>query len=189
MKIARLIATLIIGLIAVLPARATRQEPVATSARSEETLTLEDATPVKLKLLRDLSSTKEKVEDAVEFEVIEEVRVGEIVVIERGASATGTVIDAKSARRMGRAGKLDVRIDSVRLANGKRALLRAVRKGPDGSLAKEVAMNVAVTGALFFPVAPLFLLQKGENISVPKGTLVTSFVNGDHSLMRAEFSR
>jgi hypothetical protein len=73
---------------------------------------LEDGTVVKLRLLRDLLSSKVQDEDSIEFEVIEDVTVDEVVVIKRGAVAEGTVIDAKAARRMGRSGRIGVRLDS-----------------------------------------------------------------------------
>lgn len=158
-----------------------------SSVSDSEKLLLEDGTPVKLKLLRDLSSTKDKPGAAVEFEVIEDVTVGAIVLIKKGAAALGTVIDARPAKRAGRAGKLDVRIDSVQLANQSKMTLRAVRKGPDGSRKGEVALAVAAAGLLFFPVAPMFLLMKGENISVPQGTLVTAFIDGEHTFTRQDF--
>jgi hypothetical protein len=150
---------------------------------------LEDGTPVKLKLLRDLSSAKERAGEPVEFEVIEEIRAGDALIVKQGARAFGTVVQARPARRMGRTGKLDVRIDAVEMMNGEKAPLRAVRYGPDGSHAKNVAANVALSGLLFFPVAPFFLLQKGDDIKVPKGTLVTAFVNGNLPLERAKFTR
>jgi hypothetical protein len=161
------------------------QQPSAGAATSGFVLT--DGTPVKLKLLRALSSTREKTGDAVEFEVIEEVKVGEVTVIQRGAKAKGVVIEARPAGRMGRTGKLSVKIETVQLLNQGQAALRAVRASPNGSRAKDVALNTTVAGLLFFPVAPLFLLQKGENINVPQGTLVTAFINGDHALDRAKF--
>ena len=43
----------------------------------------------------------------------EDVKVNGLVVIPKGAMAWGTIVDAKLKRRLGRAGKLDVRIDDV----------------------------------------------------------------------------
>lgn len=161
--------------------------PAAPLSAESDSLILEDGAPVKLRLLRELSSTKEQPGATVEFAVIEEVKVGSLIVIARDATAIGTVLEARPARRLGRTGKLDVRVDVVQLTNGKKARLRAIRRGPDGSRAGEVAMTVAAAGLLFFPVAPLLLLQKGENIHVPQGTLVTAFIHGEHTLPRAEF--
>lgn len=164
------------------------QEQPSVTEKSAFQFGLEDGTPVKLKLLRDLSSGKNKTGEAVEFEVIEEVKVGEVIVIRSGAKATGTIIEAHPARRMGRTGKLSVRIDAVELVSGEKVPLRAVRHSPNGSHAKQVAANVAISGLLFFPAAPLFLLKKGEDISVPKNTLVTSFIHGDRPLEAAKFA-
>ena len=55
----------------------------------------------------------------------EDVRVKGVVVIPKGGMAWGTIVDAKPKRRMGRAGRLDVRIDGVRLLDGERVALRA----------------------------------------------------------------
>lgn len=167
------------------PLLASAQDAQQPSAQSN--FVLEDGTPVKLKLLRALSSTQEKVSDVVEFEVIEEVKVSDIIVIQRGAKAKGVVFEARPAGRIGRTGKLSVKIETVQLVNQEQAALRAVHASPNGSRAKDVALNTTVAGLLFFPVAPLFLLQKGENINIPQGTLVTSFINGDHALDRAKF--
>jgi hypothetical protein len=168
-------------------ASAQTAQPTAQQSPTASGFVLEDGTPVKLKLLRALSSTQEKVSDVVEFEVIEEVKVGEITVIQRGAKAKGVVFGARPAGRMGRTGKLSVKIETVQLVNQEQAALRAVHASPNGSRAKDVALNTTVAGLLFFPVAPLFLLRKGENINIPQGTLVTSFINGDHALDRAKF--
>ena len=41
----------------------------------------------------------------------------------------------------------------------------------------------------FVPAAPFFLLMKGKEVTIPKGTLVTSFIDGDHRLDREAFVR
>jgi plastocyanin len=40
---------------------------------------------------------------------------------------------------------------------------------------------------VFFPAAPLFLFMHGKDITIPKGTEITAFVNGDVSLDLAKF--
>lgn len=68
---------------------------------------LEDGTPIKLRLTRTISSADARVDDQVDFEVLEEVKVGDVVV-PRGGIALGTVTEAQPKRRMGRGGKLNV---------------------------------------------------------------------------------
>ncbi len=154
---------------------------------SKPDFTLEDGTVVKLRLMRDLLSSKAKDEDSIEFEVIEDVTVDGVVVIKRGAVAEGTVIDAQAARRMGRSGRIGVRLDWVHLASGKRAPLRAIAARSNGSRAGAVASNTTIAATFFFPAAPFFLLMKGRDVTIPKGTLVTSFIDSNVRLDRTAF--
>jgi hypothetical protein len=142
-------------------------------------LVLRDGTPVKLRLARNMCSADAQIGESVDFEVLEEVAAGGTVVIAKGATAIGTVTEAQPKRRMGRAGKLNMNIDYVRLANGQKVALRAVKEAKGGSNAGKVTGAVVATSLVFFPAAPLFLFAKGKDVTVPKGTEVTAFVNGD----------
>jgi hypothetical protein len=77
---------------------------------------LEDGTPVKLRISQTVTSADAHVDDRVEFEVPEEVRVADVVVIPKGGIAWGTVTEAQANRRMARGGKLEIVMDSVRLS-------------------------------------------------------------------------
>ncbi|NOT60036.1 MAG: PEGA domain-containing protein [Acidobacteria bacterium] len=149
---------------------------------------LVDGTPVKLKLMRNLSSATEQSGATVDFTVLEEVEVDEKVVIKQGALALGTVVEAAPKRRMGRSGKLAVQINAVVLADGSRVELRAVNAAADGSRVNGVATAAAVTGMFFFPAAPFFLLIKGKDLTIPQGTFVTAYVNHDHQLDPEKFT-
>src|SRR5207302_1091251 len=63
---------------------------------------LEDGTPVKLRLTRNLSSGTDKKGDTVDFEVVEDVNVNGILVIPRNGVAWATITEAQPKRRMGR---------------------------------------------------------------------------------------
>jgi hypothetical protein len=165
------------------------QLPDESESRTVADFTLEDGAVVKLKLMRDLLSSEVEDEDTIQFEVIEDVKVDGVVVIQQGAKAEGTVIDSKTARRMGRTGRIGVRLDWVFPATGKRLPLRAVSARSDGSRAGLVASNILIAGTFFFPAAPFFLLMKGREVAIPKGALVTSFIDGDHRLDREAFVR
>ncbi len=104
---------------------------------------------------------------------------GDTLVIAKGATAIGTVTEAQPKRPMGRAGKLNMNIDYVRLANGQKVALRAVREAKGGSNAGKATGAVVATSLVFFPVAPLFLFAKGKDVTVLKRAEVTAFVNGD----------
>src|SRR5436309_9183270 len=88
---------------------------------------LEDGTPIKLRLTRNLSSADVNTGDRVDYEVLEDIKVKDVIVIPRGGLAIATITEAQHKRRMARDGKLTVRIDEVRLSGGEKAPLRAVR--------------------------------------------------------------
>jgi hypothetical protein len=148
---------------------------------------LHDGTPVRLRLSRNLSSADATLGETVDFEVLDDVKVNEVVVISRGAVALGTVTEAQSKRRMGRAGKLNVNIDHVRLVSDERVALRAVKETKGGSNTGKMTGAIVATSIVFFPAAPLFLLVHGKDITIPKGTEITSYVNGEVSLSATKF--
>jgi hypothetical protein len=148
---------------------------------------LEDGTAVTLRLGRSLSSADVRAGDKVDFEVAEEVSVNRIVVIPKDSPASGTVITAHKKRRMGRAGKLDVTIDSVQLADGEKATLRAVKESQGGSHTGIMAGGMVATSLIVWPAAPVFLLMHGKDVTLPKGTEVTAYISGDVKLDPVKF--
>jgi len=149
--------------------------------------TLEDGTPVKLRISQTISSADAQVGQTVDFEVLEEVKVGNIVVIPKGGTAWATVTEAQPKRRMARGGKLNVNIDSVRLVDGEKVALRAVKDVKGGGHVGAMTGAMVATGIVFFPAAPLFLFMHGKDITIPKGTEITAFINGDAPLDLARF--
>jgi hypothetical protein len=123
----------------------------------------------------------------VDFEVAEEISVNRIVVIPKDSPASGTVITAQKKRRMGRAGKLDVTIDSVQLVDGEKATLRAVKESQGGSHTGIMAGGMVATSLIVWPAAPVFLLMHGKDVTIPKGTEVTAYISGDVKLDPAKF--
>jgi hypothetical protein len=130
---------------------------------------LEDGTPVKLRISQTVSSADAHVDDRVEFEVLEEVRVADVIVIPKGGIAWGTVTEAQSKRRMARGGKLEIVMDSVRLVDGRKAALRAVKDAKGGGHTGAMTAGIVATGLLFWPAAPFFLFMHGKDITIPKG--------------------
>lgn len=162
--------------------------PVA-APKSPLTFGLNEDTPVRIKLGRTMSSKDAKVDERVEFEVFDDVKVGDVVVIERGSMAIATVTEAHPKRRMGRAGKLKMNIDYVRLASGEKVPLRAVKGGSGGNHIAVMTGAMVATGIVFFPAAPLFLFMHGKDITIPKGTEITAYVAADTPLDPAKFRK
>ena len=80
-----------------------------------------------MRLSRTLSSQDAQVGETADLEVLDDVKVENHVVVNRRAVALATVTEAQPKRCMGRGGKRNVNIDSVRLANGDKVAPRAVR--------------------------------------------------------------
>jgi hypothetical protein len=149
---------------------------------------LEDGTPIKLRINRTISSADAQVNETVDFEVLEEVNVHDVNVIPRGGTAWGTVTEAQSKRRMGRGGKLNINIDNVRLASAEKVPLRAVKDVKGGGHQGAITGAIVATSIVFFPAAPLFLLMHGKDITIPKGTEITAYINGDIPLDPTKFA-
>ena len=150
--------------------------PVAAPSQPPPPNTLQDGTAIKLRLAENLTSATAKAGQQVSFEVVEQVDVEGVPVIAQGAQALATVTTAETKKSMGRGGKLDVNIDSVRLVDGGKAMLRATAGGKGGGHVGAMTGAMVGTAIVFFPAAPLFLFIHGKDITIPKGTEITAFV-------------
>ncbi len=166
---------------------APQQTAETSNFTSAKGFVLEDATPVKMRINRTISSGDAKAGDTVDFEVLQDISVNGTLVIPKGGLAFATVTEAQSKRRMGRAGKLDINIDYVKLVTGDKAALRAVKEVQGGSHTVGMTAGIVATSLVFFPAAPFFLFMHGKDITIPKGTEITAYVNGDMKLDIAKF--
>ena len=169
------------------PAQPTSPSPSGTIKPAMQGFGLEDGTPVKLRTARTISSADAHTGDTLDFEVLEDVMAGDHTLIPKGGIAWGTVTDAQPKRRMGRGGKLDVNIDSVRLVDGEKVALRAVKDAKGGGHVGAMTGAMVATSIVFFPAAPLFLFMHGKDITIPKGTEITAYISGDTRLDEAKF--
>ena len=149
--------------------------------------TLLDGTPIKLRLSQTVSSADAHVNQEVPFEVVEDVKVDNVVVLPKGATAIGVVTEAEPKRRMGRGGKLNINISYARLADNEKAALRAMQNEKGGGHVGAMTGAMVGTAIVFFPAAPLFLFMHGKDITIPQGTEITAFVEGDMHLDMAKF--
>src|ERR1700758_946243 len=163
------------------------QKPEAVSLKQPLAFGLEDGTPIKLRLTRNLSSADATTGDRVDFEVLEDIKVKDVIVVPRGGLALATITEAQHKRRMARGGKLDVNIDDVRLVDGEKAPLRAVKEAKGGGHTGAMTGAMIGTAIVFFPAAPLFLFMHGKDITIPKGTEITAYINGDIPLDPVRF--
>ena len=189
-QVASLLLITILGTSSFAQTESSTQSPVpAQSTQAPQApFALGDGTPIKLRINRTMSSADAKTGETVDFEVLEDVKVNGIVVIPSGGIAWGTVTEAQPRRRVGKGGKLSINIDSVRLVTGEKAALRAIKETKGAGRAGPMTGAIVASGILFFPAAPFFLFMKGKDITIPKGTEITAYINGDISLDPKKFT-
>jgi hypothetical protein len=167
--------------------QAVQEQSTQTNFTSTKGFVLEEETPVRLRLNRTISSADAHVGDTLDFEVLDDITVNGTLVIPKGGLAFATVTEAQAKRRMARGGKLDINIDYVKLVSGDKAALRAVKDVKGGGHTGGMVGGMVATSLIFFPAAPFFLFMHGKDISIPKGTEITAYVNGDMKLDLAKF--
>jgi hypothetical protein len=137
-----------------------------------------DGTALRLSLTQDLSSATNAVDDPVHFEVVEDVKVAGVIAFPMHSTAVGHIVEVEPRRRMGRAGKLNFTVDHVKAPDGSNLRLRAssARKGEDKT-------GTVIIGAVV--LSPLFLIMRGKDITIPKGTEITAYIDGDREFALA----
>jgi hypothetical protein len=139
---------------------------------------LENSTPVRLRLSHNLSSADASADQTVDFEVIEAVKVGDMIVIPKGAIASGTVTDVERRKRTGHGGKVELNVESVRLPDGEKVPLRGVKTMDAGDHIGNATNGVVATSLMFWPAAPVLLMTHGKDATIAGGTEITAYVNG-----------
>lgn len=133
---------------------------------------LESGTKIRLKTVDPISTRYNNEGDEVNFVVVEDIRVGDVVLIKEGSRATALISELTPRGRVGKSGKMLITLDTVRAVNGKRVPLTA-------SITKKGEDKIVLSAALSFLVCPLFLLLRGKEAQIPQGYQVTSRVDRD----------
>jgi hypothetical protein len=148
------------------------EPPTVTSSAPETTanVVLPDGTEVKLITIEEISSKKAIQDDLLTFKIAEDVKIGNKVVIAKGAIAKGIVTNAKKKGMMGRSGELNIRIESTETVDGQTIKLRSTKSGEGGD-------KVGTTVALTVLFGPLGLLKRGKDAVIKADTILTDFTN------------
>lgn len=163
-------------------------EAAETAAALERvTVMVPAGTRLQVKLEQSVSSDDSEVGDTVRFSVMEPVMVGGSTAIPQGAMVVGTVIQAESAERPQKPGRLainleqlDVRGENVDIQAG----FASKGKGSHEDDARDIGIGAAL-GAIVGAIAEgaegavagivlggggVFLATKGEDVEIPAGT-------------------
>jgi hypothetical protein len=149
-------------------------------------LVIPDGTPVKLQMVRTISSAHARDGDRLDFVVVKDVTVGGSTIIQAGTIASGSVVKVEGKRLLGFGGKIVIKLDSVDLITGDEVALRARKEIKGSSRTKLMLAEMIITGLFYLPAAPVFLLSRGHDSTVLKGTEVTAYINGDSVVQTAK---
>jgi hypothetical protein len=147
-------------------------------------LTLRDATPIRLALTRALAFEGAKAGDNVDFEVLDDLRIDGVLVIGRGAIASGTMTVAEPATRKNKGGKLGVILESIPLSNGGKSAIRATKDNPESGPTDSPPISAQ---APVKPATPSSIFTFGKDESFPEGTRITAYINGETKLDASRF--
>jgi hypothetical protein len=182
MRYAERFVILILVLIVFRPQIASAQELPEPAKR----IVIKSGTPIKLQFAKTISSVSARKGDLLEFVVENDVTVDGYTVIRAGELARGSVVAVKQKRLLGMGGGVIVKLDSVELASGERVELEARKRFKGRSHTLRMGMAMAVTGIIYFPAAPVFLLSRGRDSTVLKGTEVTAYTKRDAAAETAQ---
>jgi hypothetical protein len=132
---------------------------------------LREGIQVPLKFATDLTSKTANEGDPVEFLLDDDLKVGESIVVSKGAHAVATVSNAKKAGMMGKPGELSVQIQYLVSGSNHVRIRGSKGRQGDGKTGATVALTV-----LFGPIG---LIKHGKNVEIPAGTPFTAYIDQD----------
>jgi hypothetical protein len=156
------------------PAAAGPSASATPAAASAERVILKEGTEVPLVFSADLNSKTAVDDDTVNMTLAGDLKVGDVIVVKKGAPALATVTNAKKAGMMGKPGELSIRLEYLK-TDDQRLRLR-------GNKGKEGEGKVGATVALTVIFGPIGLIKHGKNVDIPEGTPLTAYVDQDYTL-------
>jgi len=149
--------------------------PAATAPDASGKYMLRDGTDVNLQFAQDLSSKTSSEGDPVTLTLVDDLKVGEVVVAKAGSKAIGEVTKAEKSGMMGKAGELNIRLDYLKAGDTKIKLR--------GTKGKEGESGVTGTVVLTVLFGPIGLIKHGKNVEIKQGQALHAFVGDDIALV------
>src|SRR5437879_33854 len=122
---------------------------------------LRDGTDVNLKFAQDLSSKTSSEGDPVTLTLVDDLKVGDVVVAKAGSKAIGEVTKAEKSGMMGKAGELNIRLEYLKAGDTKIKL-----RGTKGKEGESGTTGAVVLTVLFGPIG---LIKHGKNVESKQG--------------------
>jgi hypothetical protein len=169
------------------PPRAEQTARETGSLEPETKIELPEGTLVRLMLTKPVDSRMAAVGDKLELSVLEDVKVGDLVVIPRKSPASATVAALTPPQRKHVSGRITIRIESVLLINRDVAALRSMQTLKSDNLKtslktqKEINEAGPATGGIAYLFLPLWALKHGDYVILPAGMEFATAL--DHSIV------
>jgi hypothetical protein len=151
--------------------------PAAVGPDASGKYLLHEGEDVNLTFAEDLSSKTASEGDPVALVLVDDLKVGGVVVAKAGSHAFGEVTKAEKSGMMGKAGELSLRLNYLKVADGKIQL-----RGTKGKEGQSGTTGAVVLTVLFGPIG---LIKHGKNVEIKKGQSLHAFVADDVALVPA----
>jgi len=166
----------LISIVNLLPVRST----FSSALPQEEAIVLAEGTPIKVVTTQEVTSKTAKPNDSVNFKVDEDLVINGQVIVTKGTTAIGSVINAEKGGYLGKSGKLGIQVESTQMVDGQPLKLRAA-KGKEGN-------DKTNSTAALSMLSPVFLFKKGGDARIDVGTQVTVYA-AEEKRFRVEDSK
>jgi hypothetical protein len=144
----------------------------ATDKLNVDVVTVPKETLVKIKLLTELDSSKNKVGDSVRYRVMDDVVIKDRLVIAAGTEGVGRVREVSTAKRLGQDGRLVVDFGTLAAIDGSSVALVVEEKATEKNKSLELAAGAGMAGVIL--LGPIGLagawFVKGRDVVIPMGT-------------------
>jgi hypothetical protein len=157
------------------PAAPAAAAPVSIGPDTQGRYMLREGEDVNLTFSQDLSSKTASEGDPVALTLVDDLKVGNVVVARAGAHAVGEVTKAEKSGMMGKAGELNLRLDYIKVGDTKIRL-----RGTKGKEGKSGVTGAVVLTVLFGPIG---LIKHGKNVEIKQGQAIKAFVSDDVALL------
>lgn len=161
---AAMIMVMLVQAVAIPAALARAAEPLQAQ------VSIPDGTELSVVTTEEISSKTATEGDPINFKVDEDVVINGKVVIAKGTMAKGIISNASKSGRMGKGGKLSIRVESTNTVDDQKIKLRA-SKGKEGD------DKTGTTVALVVLFGPLGFLKKGKDAKIKEGTKIKVFTD------------
>lgn len=162
----------------IVPPPVTQAAPVAVVAMNPDAsgkYMLREGVDVHLRFSQALTSKTASEGDPVTLELVDDLKVGDVVVAKSGSKAVGEVTKASKSGMLGKAGDLNLRLDYLKSGDAKIRLR--------GTKGKEGESGVTSTVVLTVLFGPIGLIKHGKNVEIKEGQLLSAFVGDDILLL------